>query len=131
MDRVSPTISVIDDNASVRRALRRLIRAAGLDAETFASAEEFLAAAGRQAPVCLILDVRMSGMSGLELQRRLASAAPHIPIVFITAHEDEDARRAALAAGAVGYLQKPFDDWVLLDSVAKALARSGSGGPAG
>jgi FixJ family two-component response regulator len=123
MGPAGPTISVIDDDESVRKALRRLIRSAGWDAETFASAEEFLAAAGRRTPVCLILDVRMGGMSGLELQQRLAASAQPIPIVFITAHEDEGARRAALEAGAVDFLQKPFDDRVLLDSVAKALAQ--------
>lgn len=123
MGQAGPTISVIDDDESVRKAVRRLIRSAGWDAEAFASAEEFLAAAGRRTPACLILDVRMRGMSGLELQRRLASSARPIPIVFITAHEDEAARRAALEAGAVDFLQKPFDDRVLLDSVAQAVAR--------
>jgi FixJ family two-component response regulator len=116
-----PTISVIDDDESVRRALRRLIRSAGFDVETFRSAEDFLASGEGYAPACLILDVRMPGMSGLELQRRLATSGRHIPIVFITAHEDEPARRATLDAGAVGFLQKPFDDLALLEAVAKAL----------
>lgn len=127
MGRPGPTISVIDDDASVRKAVRRLIRSAGWDAEAFASAEEFLEAAGQRSPMCLILDVRMRGMSGLELQQWLAASSRHIPIVFITGHEDEAARRAAMEAGAVGFLQKPFDDRMLLALVAKALAPPGGG----
>lgn len=131
MGQPGPTISVIDDDPSVRKAVRRLVRSAGWDAEAFASAEEFLEAAGHRAPTCLILDVRMRGMSGLELQQRLAASARHVPIVFITAHEDEAACRTALEAGAVGFLQKPFDDRMLLDLVAKALALSGGGDAGG
>jgi two-component system, LuxR family, response regulator FixJ len=94
----------------------------GLNVETFAGAEEFLATAEGTTAACLVLDVRMPGMSGLGLQKQLASAGRHIPIVFITGHEDEQARRAALEAGAVDFLQKPFDDQALLDSIARALA---------
>lgn len=123
MGQTASTISVIDDDESVRKALWRLIRSAGLHAETFGSAEEFLAWVEGQTAACLILDVRMPGMSGLELQQQLATAGRRIPIVFITGHEDEQACRAALEAGAVGFLQKPFDDRLLLDAVAKALAQ--------
>jgi FixJ family two-component response regulator len=116
-------VVLIDDDEAVRRALRRLLRSAGLNVETFAAAEEFLATADGPAPACLVLDVRMPGMGGLGLQKHLAAAGRHIPIVFITAHEDEAARRAALQAGAVDFLHKPFDDRALLDSIARALAR--------
>jgi FixJ family two-component response regulator len=119
---VSLTIAVIDDDEAVRIALRRLIRSAGMEAETFASAEEYLALAGERPAACLVLDVCMPGMSGLELQRRLAASGRHIPIVFITAHEDEPSRRAALEAGAVGFLCKPFEDAELLDILAGVLA---------
>jgi FixJ family two-component response regulator len=123
VEHTGSTVAVIDDDESVRKALRRLIRSVGLNVETFATAEEFLAPAGDRAPACLILDVRMPGMSGLELQKQLAALGRHLPIVFITAHEDEPARREALQAGAVDFLQKPFDERLLLDAVAKALAR--------
>lgn len=117
-----PIIAVIDDDESVRVALRRLIRSAGLDASVFTSAEDYLASAVQRRADCLILDVCMPGMSGLELQRRLSATGRYPPVVFITAHEDEPARRAALEAGAVGFLSKPFDDALLLDALARALA---------
>jgi FixJ family two-component response regulator len=122
---VQPTsrvVSVVDDDESVCKALRRLLRSFGLDAEMFATAEEFLARVSGESPACLILDVRMPGMSGLELQQHLNTAGRRIPIVFITAHEDQQARRAALAAGAVDFLIKPFDELVLLRAVTQALA---------
>jgi FixJ family two-component response regulator len=123
MDQTSPVISIVDDDASVRKALGRLIRSAGMGVETFATAEEFLDAA-RPAPGCLILDVRMPGLGGLGLQQLLAAEGRHIPIVFISGHEEEQARREALAAGAVDFLQKPFDDLSLLEAVARALAKA-------
>jgi FixJ family two-component response regulator len=116
-----PTIAVIDDDESVRRALRRLIHSTGLAVETFATAEALLEDEAQSPPDCLVLDVRLPGLSGLELQERLASTGRHIPIVFITAVEDEQARRQALAAGAVDFLAKPFDEEVLLDALAAAL----------
>jgi FixJ family two-component response regulator len=128
MRQAGQTVSVIDDDESVRRALGRLIRSFGWNVETFASAEEFLAPGEHRAPACLVLDLRMPGMSGLELQERLAAAGRHIPVVFITGHPDESARRAALAAGAVEFLRKPFDDRVLLDAVARALAQDNQEG---
>lgn len=116
----SRTVYVIDDNESVRKAVRRLIQSAGLVARAFASAEEFLEAAPPP-PDCLILDVRMpGGLSGLDLQQRLAGLEPSVPIVFVTAHEDEPTRERALAAGAVAFLVKPFDDQDLLDAVRAA-----------
>jgi FixJ family two-component response regulator len=131
MTRTDSTIAVIDDDESVRRALCRLIRSAGLSVETYATAEDFLDQVAEKMPACLILDVRMPGMSGLELQNLLAADNRRIPIVFITAHEDEHARLAALGAGGVAFLQKPFDDCVLLGAVVQALSQTteGSGGP--
>jgi FixJ family two-component response regulator len=119
------TVAVVDDDESVRKALRRLLRSLGLDVETFATAEDFLTSLEHHSPACLLLDVRMPGMSGLELQEHLASAGRRIPIVFITAHEDEQARLQALAGGATDFLQKPFDEQALRDAVAKALEHNG------
>ncbi len=92
-----------------------------LNADTFSSAEELLESLGHSTPSCLVVDVRMPGMSGLELQQFLAAAERPIPIVFITAHEDKQARAQAFQAGAIGFLQKPFDRGLLLEAVAKAL----------
>jgi FixJ family two-component response regulator len=118
------TIFVIDDDESVCKALRRLLRSVGMNVQTFARAEDFLGAV-LPPPDCLILDVRMpGGLSGLELQQRMARGGPSIPIVFITGHEDQQARHQAMAAGAIGFLQKPFDDQLLLEAVARAAAQS-------
>ena len=125
-DGVSKTglvVFVVDDDASVRKALRRLIRSAGLAAEAFASAEEFLDCGHVQTGGCLVLDVRMPGITGLDLQARLKAAGSELPIVFITAHEDGDVREQALGAGAVEFLQKPFDDESLLTAIRTALSR--------
>jgi FixJ family two-component response regulator len=119
----SATVVVIDDDESVRKALRRLIRSAGLTVRTHASAEEFLAAGGEPAAACLILDVRLPGMSGLDLQRVLADAGRDIAVVVITGHEDQAARLTALGAGAVDFVAKPFERDRLLGAVAKAMAR--------
>jgi FixJ family two-component response regulator len=116
------TVAVIDDDASVRRALGRLLRSAGLTVETFATAEAFLRA-GARPPACLVLDVRLPGLSGLELQARLAAEGRRIPIVFITGHEDDQARHQALAAGALDFLAKPFDEGALLGALAVALGQ--------
>jgi FixJ family two-component response regulator len=121
--RTSQAIAVIDDDESVRKALRRLLLSFGLEVETFATAEEFLARAQGESPACLILDVRMPGISGLELQQRLGAARRRIPIVFITAHRDQQACHEALAAGAVDFLFKPFDEQALLNAVSQALGR--------
>jgi FixJ family two-component response regulator len=119
----SQIVSVVDDDESVCKALRRLLRSFGLKVETFATAEEFLARASSDSPAFLIVDVRMPGMSGLELQQHLNATGRKLPIVFITAHEDQQARHAALAAGAVDFLIKPFDEQVLLRAVTNALGR--------
>jgi FixJ family two-component response regulator len=122
---VSPTqqtIFIIDDDDSVRRALRRLIRSVGLNVSTFATAEEFLQAPQELAPDCLILDVHLPGLSGLELQERLLTEGRGVPIVFITAYAGEEGGERALRAGAVAFLEKPFEEQALLDAVARALA---------
>jgi FixJ family two-component response regulator len=117
----SKFIAVLDDDDSVRSALQGLLKAVGLPAQTYASAEEFLKSSQRQQIACLIADIRMPGMSGLELQAKLNAERCRIPIIFITAHGDAKMRMQALRAGAVEFLAKPFDDEALLDSVRAAL----------
>jgi FixJ family two-component response regulator len=114
-------VFVVDDDASIRRALGRLFRSLGMEFETFSSAEDVLLALERRVPACLILDVRLPGLSGLELQEQLVSSGRHIPIIIITAHGDEQAKRQALAAGAFGFLLKPFDEQTLLEAVVRTL----------
>ena len=114
-------VAIVDDDELVRDALHGLMKAAGLHALSFASAEEFLNSGEQQHTACLIADIRMPGMSGLELQSRLSEERHRIPIIFITAQGDEKMRMQALRAGAVEFLTKPFDDEVLLDSVRAAL----------
>jgi FixJ family two-component response regulator len=114
-------VAIVDDDDSVRSALQGLMKEAGLPASTFASAEEFLQSGKQGQTACLISDIRMPGMSGLELQARLNTERQRIPIIFITAHGEEDMRLQALRAGAVEFLAKPFDDEILLDSVRAAL----------
>jgi len=119
----TPLVSIVDDDESVRESLRGLIRSIGLRVETFASAEAFANAEQLGNTDCLILDVRMPGMSGLELQRELAASKRDIPIIFITAHgSDEDVRARALRDGAVAYLSKPFSEDALLEAVSAALS---------
>ncbi len=117
----SKFIAVLDDDDSVRSALQGLLKAVGLPAQTYASAEEFLKSSQRQQIACLIADIRMPGMSGLELQAKLNAERCRIPIIFITAHGDAKMRMQALRAGGVEFLAKPFDDEALLESVRAAL----------
>jgi FixJ family two-component response regulator len=114
-------VAIVDDDDLMRSALEGLLKAAGLPAQTFASAEEFLNSGQQRQAGCLITDIRMPGMSGLELQARLNAERCRIPIVFITAHGDEKMRMQALRAGAVEFMAKPFDDEALLESVRAAL----------
>jgi FixJ family two-component response regulator len=114
-------VVIVDDDELVRESLNGLMKAAGLPALTFASAEEFLNSGKQERTACLIADIRMPGMSGLDLQARLNRDNLRIPIIFITAQGDEKMRMQALRAGAVEFLAKPFDDDVLLDSVRAAL----------
>jgi FixJ family two-component response regulator len=120
-----PLVFIVDDDESVRRALRRLFKSVGLPVETFASAAEFLDCGHAEEGGCLVLDVRMPGVSGLELQSRLKAAASTLPIVFITAHDDPAAREQALNDGAVAFLQKPFEDEALVEVVERILADRG------
>ena len=114
-------VAIVDDDELIRDALGGLMKAAGLSALAFASAEEFLNSGEQQHTACLIADIRMPGMSGLELQSRLNQGHHRIPIIFITGQGDEKMRMQALRAGAVEFLTKPFDDEVLLESVRAAL----------
>jgi FixJ family two-component response regulator len=114
-------ITIVDDDESVREALRSLIRSVGFRAETFASAEDFLNSSHLKETACLILDVQMPGMGGLELQRQLASGDHPIPIIFISAHRNEEAQARALQAGAIDFLRKPFSEQALLDALDAAF----------
>jgi FixJ family two-component response regulator len=114
-------VAVVDDDESVRKALRRLLIASNLCVETFGSGEEFLASLCAQSPDCLILDLHMPGLTGLELQRQIARIGLRIPIVVITAYDETESREKCLSAGAAAYLQKPLDGQVLLDAIAAAV----------
>ena len=114
-------VAIVDDDEAVRVALEGLLKSAGLPARAFDSAEEFIESGQQFQAACLIADIRMPGMSGLELQSRLNAEGCRIPIVFITAHGDAKMRMQALRAGAVEFLAKPFDDEALLESVRTAL----------
>src|ERR1044071_10123581 len=118
----APLISIVDDDDSLRDSLNTLIRSLGFRAQGFASAEEFLNSNQLHDTQCLIVDVRMPGMSGLELQRHLVSANSRIPIVFITSHADDDAETRALKAGAVAFLYKPCREELLLKAIDSALS---------
>jgi FixJ family two-component response regulator len=122
MPEVTPLIAVVDDDPSVRRALERLIRSYGLRAATFHSSEGLLCAlASTQTFACAVMDVQMPGLNGLEVQRHLNHEGIALPLVFITAHEEEGVAERAMAAGAVGFLQKPFTDQSLIELIHSAL----------
>jgi len=114
-------VSVVDDDASLRRSLRNLLTSVGFQVEMFASAEEFLSSSQRENSGCLVLDLRLGGMSGLDLLSHLAATGSRIPVVILTAHGDDEARQRALEAGAVAFLGKPFRADTLLDAVGRAL----------
>jgi len=117
-----PVIFVVDDDAAIRRAVRRLLLSLRLPVQMFASAEEFLANITSDARGCMVLDVRLPGMTGLQLQQRLSEGEWQLPIIFITAHDDGgESRDAAMRKGATAYLRKPFDRAQLLSSVNRAL----------
>jgi FixJ family two-component response regulator len=123
MKEEEPTVFVIDDDGSIREALKDLLESVGLRVETFASAPEFLQSGHSDAPSCLVLDIRMPGLSGLDLQREMAEANIHTPIIFITGHGDIPMTVRAMKAGAVEFLTKPFRDQDLLDAIQQALDR--------
>jgi len=121
-----PTVFIVDDDEAVRNALRLLLKSIGLAARSFASAQEFMAAYQPSQPGCLILDIRMPGMSGLELQQQLNLRGATIPVLFITGHGDIPMAVEAMQHGAFDFLQKPFRDQDLLDRVQRALERDSS-----
>jgi len=114
-------VAVIDDDASVRKALARLLRASGFEVEAFASGAEFLESSRVGTPDCLVLDVHMPSVSGLDVQTALLVRGIHVPIIFITAYDDNSLRERALKQGAVAYLRKPLTEKVLLGAIATAV----------
>jgi FixJ family two-component response regulator len=123
MTETDAMVFVVDDDAPMRESLKNLIRSVGLRAELFASAQEFLGAKRPDVPSCLVLDVRLPGLSGLDLQRRTTDAGMEIPVIFITGHGDIPMTVRAMKAGAVEFLTKPFRDQDLLDAIQLALER--------
>jgi FixJ family two-component response regulator len=126
MRQTAPVIAVIDDDASVRRALQRLLQSAGFMVETFATAREFLEADDWAQTACLVLDVHLPAMSGVQLQAYLAASGVPIPIVFITAYDDLSTRERVQRAGAVAYLRKPVDQSTLIEAISRALGQGAS-----
>jgi FixJ family two-component response regulator len=120
-ERKAKMVAVVEDDESYRAAVQRLLKSAGLPVLSFASAEDFLKSGQQQETGCLIADIQMPGMSGLDLQAKLNAEHCPIPIIFITAHGDEEMRLQAMRAGAVKFLAKPFDGAILMDSVRVAL----------
>jgi FixJ family two-component response regulator len=120
-------VAIVDDDQSLRRSLRNLLASVGFRVAAFASAEEFLTSAAGEPIGCLVLDLRLDGMSGLGLLRHLADSGSRIPVVILTAHGDEQARQRALQAGALAFLSKPVLGDVLLDTVSQALRRGEAG----
>lgn len=121
---LKPFIAIVDDDESVCRALKRLVRSLGMEADTFVSSREFIDRLEGTRGLhidCIVLDLHMPNMNGLEVQQRLAETGNRSPVIFITAHDDTGARAQALAAGAVGFLQKPFSDESLLEALRQAL----------
>lgn len=116
-------VAVVDDDLSVREGLSSLIRSVGLRVETFASAQEFLARSGAEPPSCLVLDLQLPGLSGLDLQKRMAEGELQIPIVFLTGHGNIPASVQAMKGGAVEFLTKPFDEQELLNAIEEAIER--------
>jgi FixJ family two-component response regulator len=118
------TVILVDDDASVRKALQRLIRAAGYEVQSFADAASYLARPAPAPPACIVLDIRMPAMTGFDLQSAIAGTSRALPVVFITGHGDEDVRTQALEAGAVDVLFKPIDEDALVAAIEKALGPS-------
>jgi FixJ family two-component response regulator len=114
-------VSIVDDDPSLRRSLRNLLTSVGLRVETFESAEAFLESGAREHAGCLVLDLRMPGMSGLDLLRHLKASGSRIPVIVLTAHGADDARRQSLGAGAVAFFDKPFQSDALIDAVRRVL----------
>ncbi|MGC2474094.1 MAG: response regulator [Candidatus Sulfotelmatobacter sp.] len=118
---MAPFITIVDDDSLVRRAILRLVKSVGLEVDGFPSAEEFLQAHSLRDPDCLILDIGLPGMSGLDLQKRLVETRRTPPIIFVTARDEAEVRAQALQAGAFAFLGKPFSDEVLLQAIRTSL----------
>jgi FixJ family two-component response regulator len=119
-----PTVFIVDDDADVRESLKELLESVGLHSESFGTAQEFLSSPRNDAPSCLVLDVRLPGISGLDLQRELKRGRINIPIVFLSAHADVPMSVKAMKSGAIEFLTKPFRQQDLLDAVQRSLARA-------
>ena len=128
MDKNQSMIYVIDDDASVRKAFGRLLRSANLDAETFSSAEEFLSSPKQKENACIIIDIRMPGLTGFDLLERLITERIRIPVIAVSAHDDAETREHAKELGAVSFFRKPIDDQALLDAIWWAIAGSRKNG---
>ena len=128
MEKEQPVVYVVDDDAGVRQALDSLIRSVGFSVQTFASAQDFLNSKRTSVPGCLVLDVRMPGLSGLDLQRDLAEADIHLPVIFVTGHADIPMSVRAMKAGALEFLTKPVRDQDLLDAIQQAIERARNSG---
>jgi FixJ family two-component response regulator len=122
-ERRTRVVCVVDDDESLRRSVRNLLSSVGFRVETFASAEEFLESTDRANTGCLVLDLRMAGMNGLDLLRHLVATGSRIPVIILTAHDDDEARRRSREAGAVAFLGKPVRSDALLDAVRTALGK--------
>ena len=117
----SPLVAIVDDDELFRRSIERLVRSAGFSVATFGSAEDFLSSADLDRTACAILDMRLPGMNGLELQQRLIRKPRPVPVVFVSAHDAAITRANAMRAGAVAFLKKPFDNSTLLEALSRAL----------
>ena len=125
MTDTDPIVFIVDDDDSVRKALTRLIKSVDLNVETFASADDFLQRESHKGPACLVLDIRMPGLSGLDLQDELVAAGRTVPIIFISAHGNIPLSVRAMKAGAVDFIEKPFEDQTLLDAIYQSLKKDG------
>jgi len=121
MGSIVPYVAIVDDEEPVRKALKRLLRASGLDAESYANGQEFLDAAAEHRPDCVVLDLHMPGMSGLQVLRKLKDAGQRLSIVVITAHDEPETRERCIDAGACAYLRKPLEDRLLLNAISAAM----------
>jgi FixJ family two-component response regulator len=133
MSKTKPTIAIVDDDASVCRAISRLLRSLGMNADTFTSGHEFIKHIQTMPsvrPDCVVLDVQMPGMNGLEVQELLVRSENPLPVIFITAHDEVSLRERALQAGAVAFLRKPFNDELFIKTLNQAIQR-GAGAPEG
>ena len=116
-----PSVAIVDDEEGIRKALGRLLRAAGLEAHGYANGQEFLTAAAERRPDCVVLDLHMPGMSGLQVLRKLKATGLLLPIVVITAHDEAETREQCLSTGARAYLRKPLEDRLLLNAISAAM----------